>query len=140
MHLLPSGIPLFSRTLSESQGGTIQIVGPCLPEISKAPGCACATMECKTAMMGQVKQDCKDAIIKTICEGAPDIEKAAAINVRSLFQHLLNDCAGGTASKCDPSVRSSCLQPHPFTGVLAFSRSNAGIQSLAKAVTSTAIS
>jgi hypothetical protein len=75
-----------------------------MSEVAIAEGCACATAECKTAMMGLLTQECKDTMINTICNLAPDIEKEQGVDVRSLFGHILNDCGGGKPSKCTKQV------------------------------------
>eukprot|EP00892_Ulva_mutabilis_P006805 jgi/Ulvmu1/4497/UM002_0223.1 len=76
------------------------MVGPCFDELVVRPGCDCGTRACRAAVQPLVSQTCKRAILSVVCDAADWLEPQLAANVRSMYLHVLNDCALGSLEGC----------------------------------------
>jgi hypothetical protein len=69
-------------------------------------GCPCQSgPACVEAAKRAFSPACKAAIIKVGCENAYWFDAVAKVNIRNLYAHVLNDCAGGEKASCPADVR-----------------------------------
>ena len=102
----PSG--MFVRAITERQQQLcVQAFGACFLDADVLAGCDCRSgAACGQALEAAITPGCKNAIIQTSCDNAFWFDEMVGINVRNLYDHILNDCLRGPPVRCDASVRS----------------------------------
>lgn len=79
----------------------------CSEDLDVLAGCECRSdRQCYEALIGGWTPECKEAVIRKSCDDFM-LEKGLGINLRNLYQHILNDCLPDSQETlvCDASVR-----------------------------------
>ena len=71
-------------------------------------GCECATKATCGAEVNKLSTPCLETLVSTLCNEAYWLDEQMGVNMRGIFQHLGNDCAGLSLA-CPADVRPSIL-------------------------------
>ena len=69
-------------------------------------GCECATKATCGAEVNKLSTPCLETLVSTLCNEAYWLDEQMGVNMRGIFQHLGNDCAGLSLA-CPADVRPS---------------------------------
>lgn len=102
----PMNDTLFAEADLACGGDALGVMAPlvfaCANELEVPEGCECTTTSCAPAI-NSLEPECLDVLVSTLCSEAYWLDSELKVNLRGIFQHLGNDCAGLSLS-CPASV------------------------------------